>query len=97
MIMMLMPVMTIRMIMQTAEDDRAAGGTTGRGTKRITEKRAILGNRIQVRCFYDGISIASRVLALVVGDDEHDIFGRTEKGGCPAARNESDQEQHASA
>ena len=71
---MLMSILTIGMIVESAHDHGSTGGTTGSGCKCMSEESAISGKRIDRRCLGNWITIAAQGGGLIIGDEENNIF-----------------------
>ena len=93
-----MAVVSVGVVVQSGENDRSAGGATGGCAKSVREKCAIGGKCVHVGRLNDGVAIAAGIGALVVRDEEDDVFGSGMGGGCgdgeKASRAEYFEEAH---
>ena len=78
---MLMPVLPIGMVVQSAHYDRPAGRAAGRGRVGIQKKSAVLGEGIDGRGLGNLVAIATERRAFVIGDEENDVFLCRKKRG----------------
>src|SRR5262249_38085175 len=74
MIDMLVAVLTVLVVEQPGQDDRAAGAAACRGAKGIAKERAGGGQRVEVRSLKHRIAITAGVLPLIVGDEQNDVL-----------------------
>ena len=70
----LVPVLAVGVVVQTAHHDRSAGRATGGGGKGVEEKRPVCGQGIDGRGPGNFVSIAPESGRLVVGDKKDDVF-----------------------
>ena len=74
-----MAVVAVAMIVEAAENDRAAGAATGGGGKGVAEERAIGGEPVNVGRHGRHVAVTAERGAEVIGDDEDDVFLRRRK------------------
>jgi len=94
MIRMLVAILTVQVVMQAAEDDRAAGAATGGRAERMSEAGAVGSKAIQIRCFNFPVSVTAEIEAMIVGDNHDHISlpsGLTVACRCNA---QGDHRQH---
>ena len=72
-------VMSVAMIVQAGENDRAAGAAAGGGCEGVAEERTVGGEPVDVGRYGSHIAITSERGAEVIGDDKDDILLRRKK------------------
>ena len=73
----LVTILPIGMVVQSAHDHGPAGGATCSGGKGIEEHGAVFGEGIDCWCLGNGIAVASQCRRFIIGDEENDILIRT--------------------
>ena len=96
----LVPVLAVGVVVQTAHHDRSAGRATGGGGEGVEEKRPVCGQGIDGRGPGNFVSIAPESGRFVVGDEKDDVFlsrkkkvrqGNEREGGNEVANNHAEQ------
>ena len=75
-------VLAVLVRVQAGVDDGAAGGAGGRAGERVRELRALGCQVVDVGGLDLAVSVASQLLAQVVGDQEEDVLGHCCGRGC---------------